>query len=742
MPFVIFILAFGALTRIAYGVLSPYRDSGDLVAASVSLGIAHPPGYPLYVLLCKAWLTLVPFANAAFRANLFSALCSAAAAALLYLVLSRWVSKTAAVIGALFWILAPSVVQLSIVSEMYALNALICALILWAASRSRDCSETARSRWTALAFFLLGLGLNNHPTLIFLAPGLALYAWTTLPQRTPLERSAALIRFSLWSALGFTLVLFDPIRSFQDPRIDWGDPETLRNWWRLITRSDYGGLRLHPEQSQFVWTGTAVISQIALFCRAAFNEMGWLGFPLFALGFVLSLIGLARRDLRSPEILLISVPWLFAGPLFFLLSNLPIHEKTTLPILEPYMMMVHLLAGAWIAFSWDQIVNYLGEKISSGKPAGTLFSVRPVAAAVTALALVAIAFPQSRRNQFYAYDYGKNLAKTMPLQSSLYEPDDVTAFTFSYLQVGEGHRRDIALLMTLKTFWGYEQIKRRYPEIVPDGEFPNAQGFIAALLARHGATGRPLFADHPSKFPSGMPQYPYGMLARSGATPSIEAFNGAQQIFNFYIERGSIRMEGKDFFARHLLTKMSAALNNAGIWLQNEKEYDAARSYFERALGRDSSLTPAWNNLGLNHFLRGDFAGAERSFRLGLARGEAPVSLYTPLGLSQRRLGELALAKQSLLAGVKVRESDLTALNELGLIGLQERKWDEAKAYFERAIQAQENYATAHYNLGLVHRAMGMRREAAENFQNYLRYEPNASDAAIVRGWVSNLLQN
>ncbi len=742
MPFLIFILAFGVLTRIAYGVLSPYRDSGDLVAASASLGIAHPPGYPLYVLLCKAWLTAVPFANAAFRANLFSALCSAAAAALLYLALSRWVSKTAAGIGALFWILAPSVVQLSIVSEMYALNALICALTLWAASRSRDCAEPGQSRWTALAFFLLGLGLNNHPTLIFLAPGLALYAWTASPLRTPLERFASLIRLSLWSALGFTLVFFDPIRSFQDPRIDWGDPETLRNWWRLITRSDYGGLRLHPEQSRFVWSGTSVINQLALFCRAAFKEMGWLGLPLFALGFVLSLIGWVRKDFRRPEILLIGVPWLFAGPLFFLLSNLPIHEKTTMPILEPYMLMVHLMASASISFGWDQIVNYLSGKLVSGKLAGTSLHIRPVAAALTAAVLVAIAFPLSRRNQFYAYDYGKNLAKTMPLQSSLYEPDDVTAFTLSYLQVGEGHRPDIALLMTLKTFWGYEQIKQKYPDIVPAGEFPNAQGFIAALLARHGAMNRPLFADHPSKFPSGMPQYPAGMLARSGAAPSIDAFKAAQSIFHFYVERGSIRMEGKDFFARHLLTKMSAALNNAGIWLQNEREYDAARSYFERALGRDSGLTPAWNNLGLNHFLRSDYAGAERVFRLGLARGEAPVSLYTPLGLSQRRLGEFALAKQSLQAGVKARESDLTALNELGLISMQERKLDEAKGYFERAIRAQENYSTAHYNLGLVHRAMGMRREAAENFQNYLRYDPKASDAAAVRGWVSNLTQN
>ena len=144
----------------------------------------------------------------------------------------------------------PILVQLSIVSEMYSLNALICVVILWALSRNQW-------RWTILAFFLFGLGLNNHPTLVFLGPGLALFAWRTLPPVSRLEKSAALLKLSLWAALGWTLVLYVPIRSFQNPAIDWGNPETLRNLWRLITRSDYGGLRLHPEQSQFIWTAGA-----------------------------------------------------------------------------------------------------------------------------------------------------------------------------------------------------------------------------------------------------------------------------------------------------------------------------------------------------------------------------------------------------------------------------------------------------------------------------------------------------
>src|SRR5712692_5416630 len=56
-------------------------DSGELIVAARSLGIAHPPGFPLYVLLAHA-ATLLPFGNVARRVNFASALFAALAAAL------------------------------------------------------------------------------------------------------------------------------------------------------------------------------------------------------------------------------------------------------------------------------------------------------------------------------------------------------------------------------------------------------------------------------------------------------------------------------------------------------------------------------------------------------------------------------------------------------------------------------------------------------------------------------------
>src|SRR3954452_20419673 len=54
-------------------------DSGELAAAVHVMGIPHPPGYPLYVILGKLFSLLVPVGSPAIRLNIFSAVCSAVA---------------------------------------------------------------------------------------------------------------------------------------------------------------------------------------------------------------------------------------------------------------------------------------------------------------------------------------------------------------------------------------------------------------------------------------------------------------------------------------------------------------------------------------------------------------------------------------------------------------------------------------------------------------------------------------
>ncbi len=72
-----------------YPTISPYRDSGDMITSAYTLGIAHPPGYPLYVLLGKFFTIIIPFGNIAYRINLMSVFFGALSCGILYLLIKK-----------------------------------------------------------------------------------------------------------------------------------------------------------------------------------------------------------------------------------------------------------------------------------------------------------------------------------------------------------------------------------------------------------------------------------------------------------------------------------------------------------------------------------------------------------------------------------------------------------------------------------------------------------------------------
>src|SRR4029079_480453 len=66
-----------------------FWDAGEFIAAARVLGIPHPPGTPLFIVLLNAWARAFPFLSFAAATNLFSAVCTAAALALMALWISR-----------------------------------------------------------------------------------------------------------------------------------------------------------------------------------------------------------------------------------------------------------------------------------------------------------------------------------------------------------------------------------------------------------------------------------------------------------------------------------------------------------------------------------------------------------------------------------------------------------------------------------------------------------------------------
>src|SRR6266498_1775135 len=112
-------------------------DGGDLITAAATGGIAHPTGYPLYLLLARLF-QLLPFGSLAFRTNLMSALLTTLATALVFDLVTRSILSPR---NSLPWLpglvagyafgLAPLIWSQAVITEVYALQTLLLLLVIY-----------------------------------------------------------------------------------------------------------------------------------------------------------------------------------------------------------------------------------------------------------------------------------------------------------------------------------------------------------------------------------------------------------------------------------------------------------------------------------------------------------------------------------------------------------------------------------------------------------------------------------
>jgi hypothetical protein len=229
-----------------------FWDTSEYIATGHILGIPHPPGNPVFVLLARTWeilLTPFPFSTAV-KINLFSATMSATAAALWFLVMHRVLAffsedemfrRVGAVGATLISATAFTVWNQSVVNEkVYTVSLMTIALLTWLIFRWRDNLGRGKDdNVLILIIFLLALSLGNHTMTFLVAPAMAFYIIWVHPRvlaRWQLYTFAALA----W-VLGLSAQLFLPIRADSRPVISEADPRC-----ESVIDATVDIVRLHP----------------------------------------------------------------------------------------------------------------------------------------------------------------------------------------------------------------------------------------------------------------------------------------------------------------------------------------------------------------------------------------------------------------------------------------------------------------------------------------------------------------
>ena len=386
----VFAAAFSAFAACAYPVIAP-RDSADLVATAMTLGVAHPPGYPLYSVLGRAWLAVLPWGGAAYRLNLLSAAAGAGAAAFLFAAVRRRSGTPAAALAAAVWAASAPLWKFSLLAESYALQACFAAVLLFLAEGGRE-DVFRRARLSGL---LLGLGLVNHQSLLFLVPAL-LWLWRVEAGRRGVAPARLAAAAAGPAAGGLVLYAFLWIRLGSlgaalatALRLRYGAGTLFAGLAGPASPEVFGALAAYAARA----TAEAV-SLPAAAAAAAGAALAW------------------RADRAR------TAGWLLAGLggwLFILLSRFDPSNWVAREVLEPALLLPCLAAAAF-----------------AGELAGAL--PRPAAAAaVLAAASVLPRLPAAHRNDFLAYDYVRDLRRAVPPGGALLLSGDTASFGLRWL---------------------------------------------------------------------------------------------------------------------------------------------------------------------------------------------------------------------------------------------------------------------------------------------------------------------
>lgn len=319
------------------------EDSGELAVGSMYAGVPHPPGYPVWTVYSWLFTKLLPFSNIAWRVAVSSAVAAAASAGLTALLISRGsslilegieqlkdlprrtenaITTVAAWVGGSLLGFNGFIWSQGVIVEVYTLAvlnlvALFCLLLKWMYSPEKR-------RYLYAAFFLFGLCLCNHQTLIVAAMGievaiaaadrrlgrdfflgntiiwallllmhfagkigsfqdnaplfvifnlvglgsLAATAWLTAGTRR-LGNHLHIVDFAgLAFVVGAAFYLYMPVASATNPPMNWGYPRTWEGFVHAFTRGQYE--KTNPSTDPFT-----LFRQLWMYAQGAQEEFNW-----------------------------------------------------------------------------------------------------------------------------------------------------------------------------------------------------------------------------------------------------------------------------------------------------------------------------------------------------------------------------------------------------------------------------------------------------------------------------------
>jgi tetratricopeptide (TPR) repeat protein len=641
VPFAVSLL----LSAFTVGGRVGWQDSGFFLAAVKDLGVLYPPGFVLYLVLCKTWTLLLGFVDFTLAVHLFSSLCAAGAAAAIAVAarellrsegplfrldvgandLAAMAAGCLAASGYTFW-------SAALLAKPYALLYLVLSLLIWRMIRA---DATGAPRDYTIVAVLIGLAWAAHPSAVGVGLGLLLFVAASRGTLTPV---GIVGRVAVAAAAAIVPSLLLPTLVARDPALLFGHPDSVGEWLHYLS-----GARFTGRSGVFGVDGFRVANAARYFGEE---------FLVVALG--LSLLGLRRIGRSNRRLLLGLAAWTLPSVALAILFRIEGQEDF------------------WLVSAWLPLYPAVAVGLAALPPKAVRWALPVLAIAGMASSAALNLKPVSMRGDSLAESYGRYHLEKVDRDAILMLSSDDALSTTLYLQAVKGLRPDVTIVDRSRVDSAEYQryLLRRSPTMA--GPVPlRVDDFIAA-----NARKRPVYLEVPLR--EAGEETPEGPLLRVRApdpTPrawefpvrleDVRARFGRERGIRLELRPDGLTVEPEPYEQRWVTLIARCRAREAQAWFRKggDENFRRASALYEEARAADPGRPDrdVVNGLATSSYLLKDYDRAEPQYQQLLLLKPTPrqaVRACKFLSNIYKARGQSAEAQRYLDRAMEIVKSD------------------------------------------------------------------------------------
>jgi len=619
IPFVsALLLFFILLTTVPPSVY--HADSGETITASYTLGIQHPPGYPLFTLIGKLFCFL-PIGDVCFRVYLLSLFLAMVDFLLIYVIFSKLLrimnftgySPLLPVFPSAVFMAGYTIWEQAIIAKggIYILNILF-TLVLTLVLISLYEGRNHRHRLTMFYMFcfLFGLSLgNHHMSQLIMLPGYIFLLYKSGFFKS-IKTNNYFIAFSLF-LISILIYIYLPIRARQ-AYLNWGDPSTFKSFFQTLTRWEYS----HGEITRSFLSS---LRQAGKFFSASIGEYAVVGVVFIIAGAFI----LFKKE-KALFIYLMYIPAVFLAVTAVYLNL----TADRLYIMETYITPVYVSLSLFLGFG----ILWIAVKISA------IFKRRYIVEICCCLAVLipqlVFGYPRlDKASYYYAYDYNLNMLLAVENNAILFATGDGIIFPMWYLRYVKHIRPDVTLVGTavLPMRWVRDGIKKQNPDVAlpainTDNIGTESTGAIINAMIRLNFSRYPIYITYnPTEEGAIDPHLKlmpkacvFKIMFKDYAYITDQYLMVNKNLWKLFNLRGIFDVDKKyvDKSAVDLyIHDYAVSMNSMAQYCENEDNYKLALEYFTMAHKFYPQDYEYLYNMGTSYFNLGDIDKSVELFR-------------------------------------------------------------------------------------------------------------------------------